>query len=58
MQFPNDPVMLLSTVNTALRDHYENLEELCLANDISKEDIAKKLAAIDYTYDSSQNQFI
>ena len=31
MNLPKDPVMLLSFVNTQLRDNYSNLEELAAA---------------------------
>ena len=30
---PKDPVILLSFVNTKLRDEYESLDELCAALD-------------------------
>jgi hypothetical protein len=54
---PKDPVMLLSFVNMRLRDEYENLDELCAALDLDKTEIAEKLAAIDYHYDTETNQF-
>ena len=55
---PKDPVILLSYVNTLLRDHYPSLEELCAARDIEKDDLINKLNQIDYTYDESENQFV
>lgn len=58
MSLPNDPVMLLSYVNTQLRDHYPSLKELALSLNVNSDDIVKKLAAIDYSYDSQLNQFI
>ncbi len=54
---PNDPVMLLSYMNTQLRDNYPSLEELCAALDLDQKVIVKKLGAIDYVYNESQNQF-
>lgn len=54
---PKDPYMLLSWVNMKLRDEYENLDELCKAQDISKEELEKKLSAIDYRYQPESNQF-
>lgn len=57
MTLPLDPVMLLSVINTNLRDRYTSLEEFCDAEKLNKEDIENKLAAIDYYYDSSVNQF-
>ncbi len=58
MIFPKDPVMLLSIVNTYLRDRHSSLEDLCKSNDISKEELTKRLAAISYHYDDEQNQFV
>lgn len=54
---PNDPVMLLSSVNMKLRDMYDSLTELCRALDESEEEIVTKLASIGYTYNKEQNQF-
>ncbi|MDO4490669.1 MAG: DUF4250 domain-containing protein [Lachnospiraceae bacterium] len=55
---PNDPVMLLSYVNTQLRDHYESLQDFCSANNADPEALKGKLAAIDYEYDAETNQFV
>ena len=55
---PQDPVMLLSFVNTNLRDHFASLEELCAALDLSREELCEKLAKIDYEYDPAQNRFV
>lgn len=55
---PKDPVMLLSYVNTQLRDFYGNLEELCSALDADRSDLEEKLRSIDYHYDPDKNQFI
>ncbi len=57
-QIPKDPAILLSFLNTQLRDHYPSLEELCASLDIRQTDLVQKLAAIDYFYDSTQNQFL
>ena len=48
---PKDPVMLLSVVNTNLRDFYSGLEEFCKAKDVSKDELTQKLAVIGYEYD-------
>lgn len=55
---PKDPVMLLSFVNTRLRDYYESLEELCEELNLSDKEIKEKLAVINYEYDEKKNQFI
>lgn len=55
---PKDPVMLLSVINTNLRDYYENLEELCDAKEADRDEIIKALEKINYKYDSEKNQFV
>ncbi|MCR5415315.1 MAG: DUF4250 domain-containing protein [Pseudobutyrivibrio sp.] len=57
MNFPKDPVMLLSVVNTALRDYYSSFDALVEDNEIDGQEIINKLAGIDYHYDSNKNQF-
>ena len=54
---PKDPVMLMSTVNTLLRDKYSSLDELAKAYGISKTDIENDLKKIGYKYNSELNQF-
>lgn len=54
---PKDPVLLLSVVNTKLRDSYSNLEELCHGEDADPDEVTNALAAIGYTYQLDQNQF-
>ena len=55
---PKDPAILLSFVNTKLRDEYSSLEDLCAALDADAADITEVLAALDYHYDPTHNQFI
>ena len=43
---PKDPVMLLSYVNTQLRDHYSSLDDLCRSLDLDPQQIISSLAAI------------
>lgn len=57
MNMPKDPVMLLSFVNTQLRDQYSSLEELASAYMVDAEEIKAKLAAINYEYNEEQNKF-
>lgn len=54
---PNDPIMLMSVVNTKLRDIYPSLERLCDDLDISEKELTDKLSAAGLTYDPEQNQF-
>lgn len=57
MAIPKDPVMLLSFLNTQLRDFYPSLSELCKSMDLEQEEITEKMAMIDYHYDEGQNRF-
>ncbi len=55
---PGDPMMLLSVVNTKLRDEFDSLNELCDALDESKDEVCAKLAAIGYVYNPETNRFV
>lgn len=55
---PQDPAILLSYINTQLRDYFSSLDSLCEERELSKEEITEKLAAIDYHYDEVANQFV
>lgn len=57
MNLPADDFILLSLINTALRDKYPSLEELCAEEGIEQQEICERLAAIGYTYDPSSNSF-
>ena len=57
MNLPKDPVMLLSYLNTQLRDNYDSLEALCAAPAADQATIEATLAGIDYHYNREQNQF-
>lgn len=58
MTLPNDEAILLSYVNTQLRDFYPSLDELCGALGTDKERLIEKLRAIDYEYDEELNKFV
>ncbi|MBQ2406317.1 MAG: DUF4250 domain-containing protein [Lachnospiraceae bacterium] len=58
MSIPKDPMMLLSFVNTQLRDFYPSLTEFCKSNNLDANLINEKLASIDYIYDAKLNKFI
>lgn len=55
---PNDPVILLSYINTQLRDNYASFPLLCEDLQADAAVITEKLASIDYFYDETLNQFI
>ncbi len=58
MNLPNDKMMLLSVVNTKLRDEYQNLDELCEDMNEDKNEIINKLKEIDYEYNEKLNRFV
>lgn len=58
MDLPNDPMILLSVVNTKLRDFYSTLEAFCREAGVSEAELREKLAGIDYEYDPETNQFV
>lgn len=55
---PQDSVILLSYVNTKLRDQYSSLEQMCHDMGVNQREIEQKLAGMDYAYDSARNQFV
>ncbi len=50
--------MLLSYINTQLRDFYSDLDALAEGLEVDKDEIIEKLAMIDYEYDPQRNQFV
>lgn len=57
MDLPTNPIILLSYVNTKLRDEYKSLDEMCDEMDLNKNEIVSKLSEIGYEYNNSINQF-
>lgn len=55
---PKDPMILLSFVNTQLRDYYDSVDELCTCRGMNKKHLIQTLADIDYEYDEKTNQFV
>ncbi len=58
MALPSDAFILLSVINTKLRDYYPSLDALCEDLGESKDEIVEKLANYGFTYDEKQNRFI
>lgn len=54
---PQDPNILLSVVNTKLRDEYGSLDALCGGLDADQSELIEKLSALGYAYDPETNQF-
>ncbi len=58
MVLPEDPMMLMSVINTKLRDYYATLDALCDDLNAERAPLEAKLAAVGYFYDARQNQFV
>lgn len=58
MKLPKDPAMLLSVVNTKLRDQYASLEALCEDMQADQQAVTAALEGIGYSYDISSNRFV
>ena len=54
---PTDPYILLSFINTRLRDEYSDLDELCATLDIDATELKDNLGAEGFDYDPDTNQF-
>ncbi len=54
---PSDPIILLSWVNTQLRDRYSSRAALCDDLEEEEESLREKLAAAGFLYDAEQNRF-
>ncbi len=58
MKLTNDKHILLSIINTKLRDQYASLEELCDDLEINMEDLIQRLKLIHYEYNRELNAFV
>ncbi|MCC8111446.1 MAG: DUF4250 domain-containing protein [Ruminococcus sp.] len=58
MAIPNDPNILMSYLNTQLRDNFSSLMELCKVQDCDAGEIIARMKTIGYQYDSEKNQFV
>ncbi len=55
---PKDPMILLSYVNTKLRDEYESLDALCADLDLDRRMLEETLAAAGFVYREEQKRFV
>ncbi len=55
---PKDPVILLSYINTKLRDQYGSLMEFCDDTGTDMVELCSTLDQIDYHYSMETNQFV
>lgn len=54
---PKDPMILLSVVNTKLRDEYDSLDALCEDLDLDRTELELKLEKVGFHYDAARNHF-
>lgn len=57
MPLPEDPVMLLSVVNTWLRDRYATPEELCEDKGIPLRELDDRLRSAGFEYDAANRRY-
>lgn len=58
IELPKDPMILLSVINTKLRDFYPTLDGLCEDLEVSKKELAERLGQVGYEYLEEKNQFV
>ena len=54
---PKDPFMLMSFLNTKLRDRYDSLEALCDDLELNRDELTGRLHEAGIDYDPERNQF-
>ena len=55
---PRDPIILMSVLNTRLRDFYPSLDALCDDLDEDKAQLLETMAAAGFRYDADKNAFV
>ena len=55
---PEDPIILLSYVNTKLRDECKSLDDFCDKYEVDKAMLINKLSSVNYRYNKTVNQFV
>ncbi|MBR0464232.1 MAG: DUF4250 domain-containing protein [Clostridia bacterium] len=55
---PKDVNILLSVVNTKLRDEYASLSDLCASLDEDEQDVKTRLGEAGWVYDGAANAFV
>ena len=54
---PSDPAMLMSYLNTKLRDDYSSLDALCDDLHIDKQELIEKMSQAGFEYTPQHNRF-
>ncbi|HJD21709.1 MAG TPA: DUF4250 domain-containing protein [Candidatus Gemmiger faecigallinarum] len=55
---PKDPMILLSYVNTKLRDRDHDLDVFCSVEDVDRCELSARLEEVGYVYDENRRQFV
>lgn len=55
---PSDPIILLSYVNTKLRDRDPDLDAFCATEQVDRTALCAKLESVGYQYNAVRNQFL
>ena len=58
MELPKDSMMLLSVINTKLRDFYPTLDALWEDMYVDRAAVESQLKQIDYVYNAELNRFV
>ena len=58
MALPKDPFMLLSYINTQLRDNFSSLSELAASLGENEEQVRTALAGAGFIYNEELNRFV
>ena len=56
-QLPKDPMILLSYVNTELRDSGDSLEEFCVRMGVEQTELERVFDEVGFLYDEKENRF-
>ena len=54
---PTDPAMLMSFINTKLRDEFSSLDELCSTMGIDRRGLEQQLGEAGFEYSKEYNKF-
>ena len=57
MDLPSDDFILLSLINTKLRDEYSSLKDLCEEEGVDLQEICTRLNGAGFSYDEELNAF-
>ncbi len=57
MDLPQNDNILISVINTKLRNNYVDLDDLCLAEGYDYGKLCSRMASLGYCYDEKENAF-